>query len=368
MKRRRTTTPVRSFKLSNFARNLLESWRHLSLPADANVVVAVSGGADSTALMLAIEELINTNQIRPTATIAHLDHGLRAASADDARWVSQLAKAHGFEVVSRRVALKRQRKTDNLEQAARKARYAFLEKVAKSRHATFVLTAHTMDDQAETVLMRLLRGSAAEGLSGIPKIRPIARGSKVMLARPLVNWARRLDTEKYCVRRGVEYLTDEMNDDDAFMRVRVRKQLVPLMESFNNRIVETLSRTAVLLEEDAAALAEKARHLLELAVNAGGNAGSETNEARLNVDVLLAQAPAVRRRALREWLARYRGDLRRLEKVHLLAVDELLQNATSGRTVELPGGIRVVRRRGVLELSGKKMLKKRGTASRIRGG
>jgi len=357
LKGQRSQTRRRSF-LSDFARNLLESWRDLNLPSDATVILAVSGGADSTALMLGVEELINNDRLQSTVVVAHLDHGLRASSAADARWVKRLAKAHGLEAVSRRVELKTKRKSDNLEQAARKARYDFLAKVARSRHASFVLTGHTMDDQAETVMMRLLRGSAAEGLSGIPKMRTITPGSTVMLARPLVSWARRGDTEEYCRERGVEFLADEMNEDEAFLRVRVRKQLMPVLETFNKRIVETLGRTAVLLEEDATALAEKARRLLEMALEPADHVPSETNQTRLNVDVLVSQAPAVRRRALREWLGRNRGDLRRLEKVHLLAVDELLQNATSGRIVELPGGVRVTRRRHWLEFSRKKVLKK----------
>jgi tRNA(Ile)-lysidine synthase len=215
--------------------------------------------------------------------------------------------------------------------------------------------------------MRLLRGSAAEGLSGTPAIRQLKKGSKVLLARPLLAWARRSDTETYCRQNRVDFRHDEMNEDETFSRVRVRKQLLPLMESFNNRVVQALNRTASLLNEDASALSEDADRLLELAaVKPGKN--SETGATALSVSVLSQEPAAVRRRALREWILRSRGDLNRLEMVHLMAVERLLQGERGGRVAELPGGMQVIRKRGMLELSRKKVLKKRRVTSKIRRG
>src|SRR4029079_4390794 len=128
---------------------------------------------------------------------------------------------------------------------------------------------------AETVLLRLLRGSAAEGLNGTLAVRPIKDGSPVKLARPLLAWARRSDTEEYARVLGVEFRIDEMNDDETFSRVRIRKQLLPLLESFNNRIVEALGRTASLLGEDATVLSDQAVELLKLAT---GNVASIQTE------------------------------------------------------------------------------------------
>jgi tRNA(Ile)-lysidine synthase len=226
------------------------------------------------------------------------------------------------------------------------------------------LTAHTQDDQAETILMRLLRGSSAEGLSGTSPERPLAAGSKVKLVRLLISWARRADTENYCARREVDFRVDEMNNDEAFSRVRVRQQLLPLMKSFNNRIVETLNRTATLLNEDATALSVAAKQLLDLASEGPGE-NNETNLPGLSVEVLSHAPAAVRRRALREWILRSRGDLRRIEMVHLLAVEKLLKGERGGRVAELPGGMKAVRRRGILELSAKKGLKQAPVTSKI---
>jgi tRNA(Ile)-lysidine synthase len=363
-------------RLSAFARNLLAEWRQLELPeSSVNIVVAVSGGADSTALLLGLDEVIKKGQLQLNLTVAHLDHGLRDDSPKDAKWVSQLAKELGYDAVRGRAKLKNRgvsaspktrtiKPGENLEQAARRARYAFLEKTANKKDSNFVLTAHTLDDQAETILMRLLRGSAAEGLSGTSAIRELARGSQVKLVRPLLAWARRSDTEDYCQRRQIEFRVDVMNDDEAFSRVRVRKQLLPLMKSFNNRVVETLSRTATLLREDAVALADEARRLLDLAMDDPEN-NSETRAPSLSVKVLLQSPAAVRRRALREWILRSRGDLKRVEMVHLIAVEKLLKGERGGRVAELPGGIEVTRSRGMLQLSHKKGLKKTPATSKI---
>lgn len=361
----KTGSPLTKPKLSRFSRHLLEEWRRLDLPlADSTVTVAVSGGADSSALLLALDELITHHSLYVNLVVAHLDHGLRADSRKDSRWVKALAKALGHDFVSSRVELGQTgKRKSNLEQIARNARYEFLLKTATRKRSRFVLTAHTLDDQAETILLSLLRGSAAEGLTGAATVREIAPGSPVKLVRPLLGWARRDETEEYCRSKGIEFRLDEMNADEAFSRVKVRKQLLPLMKSFNNRIVEALGRTATLLGEDASALADEATRLLQLAARTSNI--NETESPLLDVSILSSAPTAVRRRALREWILQARGDLLRLERVHLMAVEKLIDGEKGGRIAELPGGMTVTRNRGMLELSGKKRLKKRPSASRI---
>jgi tRNA(Ile)-lysidine synthase len=329
---------------------LLVEWRKLRLPvADETIVVGVSGGADSTALLLALHELKSAGKLYVNLCVAHLDHKLRKTSAQDARWVAELSKKLGYECVVGRskVAELARENNDNLEQAARQARYAFLERTAKRKSAKYILTAHTMDDQAETVLLRLMRGSAGTGLGGMEALRALGNGA-IQLVRPLL-WARRVDTENYCRLRKSAYLTDEMNNDLGLSRVRVRQQLLPLMQSFNNRIVEAISRTAAQLREDGAVLVSDSDALLQQATIAGKDGADETKTPVLDVKVLANEPPALRRRALRQWLARARGSTRRLEMVHLLAVEKLLEGGAGGKTVELPGGGRVRRSRNRLE-------------------
>ena len=336
-------------RMSQFSRVLLVEWRKLRLPmSDGTVVVAVSGGADSTALLLAIEELRTNHKLHTAICVAHLDHKLRKTSSKDAKWVADLAAKLGFKSVIGRskVAEAARAENDNLEQAAREARYAFLERTAKRVSANYVLTAHTMDDQAETILLRLMRGSAGAGLGGMESLRPLAKNSSIKLARPLL-WARRIETEAYCRLRKVEFLSDEMNDDQRFARVKVRKQLLPLMQSFNNRIVEALSRTAEHLREDGAVLFNDSDALLRRA--SISDEESETKTPALDVKVLSNAPTALRRRALRQWISEARGGTRRLEMVHLSSVENLLKGNAGGRVVELPSGGRVVRRRNRLE-------------------
>lgn len=339
-------------RLSGFDRMFLAEWRKLKLPvSDHAVVVAVSGGADSTALALALWQLIAAGKVRVRPVIAHLDHGLRTDSKKDARWVKELAGRLDFDVVIGRskVAEKAKEDGDNLEQAARKARYDFLERTAKRKKATVVLTAHTMDDQAETVLLRLVRGSGSIGLGGMESQRSITKGSDIQLIRPLL-WARREDTERYCKLRKTEFLQDEMNNNEQFARVKVRKQLLPLMQSFNTKVVEALSRTATLLREDDSVLAHSSSELLEKAAFEK-QVRPKSKVPALDVKVLLAAPGALRRRALKEWISKGRGTARRLEMVHVLAVEGLLRGEKGGRVVELPDGFRVVRRRNWLEFS-----------------
>jgi tRNA(Ile)-lysidine synthase len=177
-------------------------------------------------------------------------------------------------------------------------------------------------------------------------VRPLAKNSAVKLVRPIL-WARRIETEDYCRLRKTEFLSDEMNDDHTFARVRVRKQLLPLMQSFNNRVIEALSRTAAQLREDGSVLFNNSGALLRQAVVSTQQ--NETDTPALDVTVLANAPPALRRRALREWLSAARGSARRLEMVHLLAVEKLLEGNAGGRVVELPQGGRVRRRRNRLE-------------------
>ena len=136
-----------------------------------------------------------------------------------------------------------------------------------------------------------------------------------------------------------------MNANEKFARVRVRRQLLPLMESFNPKITEGLARTAELLREDGEALAGAAARLIELA---NGTKSGRHATSSLSLDLLSQAGPALRRRALRQWIRKCRGDLRRVERVHILAVESLLFGNHGGRTIELPGGSKISRQSGLL--------------------
>ena len=336
-----------------FARRVLGEWKRLGLPsAGETVVAAVSGGADSAALVVALVELIRAKRLALDLRVAHLDHGLRgSAGAEDARHVERLAGELGLEVEIGRasVASRASATRDNVEQAARRERYEFLARVARGASASVVLTGHTLDDQAETFLLALLRGSGARGLGAMRPARPLdAAPPEVSLVRPLLSWARRDEVETYCRERVVAWRTDAMNEDERYARVRVRRQLLPLLETFNPRVRESLARAAELLRADSAALDEAAARLLGEAADEGAPGegdGGGRSVVPLRVEALVTAAEAVRRRALRLWLAAGRGGARRLELRHVESIERLLTGARGGRVAELPGGCSVVRRR-----------------------
>jgi tRNA(Ile)-lysidine synthase len=213
----------------------------LELPA-ATTVLGVSGGADSTALLVAA--VAGGHRV----VAAHFHHGLRGREADeDAEAVRDLADRLGVPFVLGRA----EPPAGPDEASARRARYAFLLGVARARGAPAVAVAHTADDQAETVLMRLIRGAGARGLGGMAPSRPLGEG--VVLLRPLLRYTR-AEVVAYLRRRGIPYREDSSNADRRRLRNRVRHELLPLLRTYNPRIVEVLCRTAQLLREDEAAL------------------------------------------------------------------------------------------------------------------
>lgn len=333
---------IRSRRVSRFAWRLEREWRALGLPSEnQTVVVAVSGGPDSTALLLALHELSLAHRLDLKLIAAHLDHGLRGeAGRADADWVTRLANDRGISLFTdlADVSLDAQEKKDNLEQAARRVRYEFLGRVAAQSDAGYLVTGHTMDDQAETVLLRLLRGSGLEGLGGMRPQRSLTPESSLQLIRPFVRKFRRDEILDYCRRAGVEPRIDAMNSDPAFTRVAVRQTLIPVLSRFNPRIVETLVRTADLLSSDAAAL--------KLATAAALAQAITDDPTQLSVRALNELSAGLRSRVIRAWLELNRRHLRRLELIHIRAIESLLSGNHGGRIVELPGGDRIERRTG----------------------
>jgi tRNA(Ile)-lysidine synthase len=213
--------------------------------AGDQLVVAVSGGADSTALACVLAELAPALGARLVG-LAHLNHQLRAAADTDEAFCRDLAARLDLAFDSRRVdvaAEARARKT-SIEDAARTVRYLFLSEVAAARGATRVAVGHTRNDQAETVLLRLARGSGPTGLAGI-----YPRAGQVV--RPLLD-VRRRDVEGWLRARGQSWREDESNQDRAFPRNKVRHELLPgLVETFGDGVVDVLARQAAVSRDDA---------------------------------------------------------------------------------------------------------------------
>ncbi|HRH44718.1 MAG TPA: tRNA lysidine(34) synthetase TilS [Pyrinomonadaceae bacterium] len=314
--------------MHKFVRNLLTEWRKLELPfSDKTIIVAVSGGADSVSLVLALHNLKTHKKLKLNFVIAHFNHDLRGIeSQKDAEFVKGLAEKLEFVSEIQNSKFKIQNLSGNLEENARNGRYEFLAEVAEKYNAYAILTAHTQNDQAETFLLNLIRGSGLDGLSGMKTKRVENRKRKIenelLLVRPLLNWATREDTENFCNVNGVEFRQDEMNDDLKFSRVRVRKEIIPLLKKINPKIIETLSNTANLLREDSEEL-QKIVFILT------------KNPSQNDLKTL---SKSMRLRTLRSWLKHQRGNLRQIDLKHLEAIERLIFSSKSGREIELPSG------------------------------
>lgn len=334
--------------MDNFTRKFLTEWRRLGLAFENQIfVAAVSGGADSVSVLLVLDELRKREKLKNRFVIAHFNHGLRgAASESDAEFVKSLCIKFDFEFA---LGSGKIEEKGNLEQNARLARYQFLKNIAENIRADGVLTAHTINDQAETFLINLLRGSGLQGLSGmransrfeIQDARFEIQDSEadeqlsIALVRPLLNWARRIDTENFCHRREIEFRLDAMNDDLSFSRVRVRKILLPMMSEFNPKIVETLARTAEILRIESDEETER---------QGDGEIDFKSSEISLKKLKNLTQSAFYR--FLRKWLEFNRGDLRGLDLKHFQSIERLIDSRKSGKTVELPNGARIVKESG----------------------
>ena len=231
------------------------------------VVVGVSGGADSVALLAVLRELAAQAGRGYRLTAAHLNHQLRPAAAEEARFVARLAGAWGIPCVveARDVRAAAEAGGQGIEAAARGLRYDFLAAVAAQRGADAVAVGHHADDNVETILQRIVRGTHLRGLAGIPTARPLGPGGP-LLVRPLLE-VRRERIEAFCRRRGLEWRTDESNADPAYRRNFIRHELLPLLRArLNERAEEALLRLAAAAAAAEDHLGREGRGALERAV------------------------------------------------------------------------------------------------------
>ena len=298
--------------------------RGLGFPlAGETLVVGLSGGPDSVALLDGLAAA-GGGGLRLVA--AHLDHGLRTGSAEDAAFCAELCARLGVSLrrASADVTARAAREGCGIEEAARLERYAFLASVMAEEQAVAVAVAHTRDDQAETLLLRLLRGAGSLGLGAMrPRSGPVVR--------PLLSVTRQQVLD-HLASRGLAWREDPTNADPKHLRNRVRHELLPYLESrFNPRLRETLARTAALLAEEAGTLAALSEEVSTRAQRRG-------DRVVMPIDALRSAPPALARLALRRALAET-GGLRGVSMAHVERILDLAGSARpSGRRVPLPGG------------------------------
>ncbi|PWU51764.1 tRNA lysidine(34) synthetase TilS [Micromonospora sp. S4605] len=297
------------------------------------VLVACSGGADS--LALAAATVFVAPRLGRSAGLVTVDHGLQAGSAERAAAVATWAGAAGFVPVEA-VRVEVAGRPGGPEAAAREARYQALAEVARRHRAVAVLTGHTRDDQAETVLLALARGAGPRGLAGMPARRDLAG---VPLLRPLLEVSRE-QTRKACAVLGLTPWEDPHNTDPSYARARVRADVLPaLVRALGPGVLENLARTARLVAADNAALDDLAATAL---------AGVRHPAGGLSVAALADLAPAVRGRVLHAWARELGAPPAALSHRHVTALDTLVTGWRGQGAAHLPGGLRVIRRDGRL--------------------
>lgn len=307
-------------------------------PGDA-VLVGVSGGPDSVALLHFLHEIAASLRLR--LEVAHAEHGIRGdESRDDAEFVRGIASRLSLPFHLTRLELARpgrDRRSGNVEALARERRYRFFAEVAAQRKITRVAVGHNRDDQLETMFMWLLRGCGPEGLQGMPAVRPLARdvagAEEAVLIRPLLDVSRR-DILAFLERRGLEHREDRTNRETRYLRNWIRLDLLPgLRDRSDGGLDERLGRLGGMLRSDNALLERWVAEVYPRVAH-----GDELDRA-----AFLGLEPGLQARMLRFWLGRGLGTLRRIGFVHVDAVLKVIEAAVPHGSVSLPGSWIVVR-------------------------
>jgi len=303
---------------------------HNLLQAGDAVIVGVSGGADSVALLHVLHFL---KDLRLRLVVAHLDHMLRSDDSDaDAAFVRNLAEKYNlpFEMQSIDVHRFSMKNKLSLEEGGRVARYAFFDELASKYQANAVALGHHADDQAETILMRLLRGAGATGLCGIS---PKSAGKYI---RPLL-CVSRADIEDYLLKRNIPFRTDASNSDIRFLRNRIRHELIPFLETYNPAIRDRLVATADVLSADESLLESVTEQAFRRLTSI------EVQGVIIDIPALQTEAGGLRFRIYRKAIHTAKGDLTHVTLKHLQQIDDIALSDKPNSSLELPGQLIITR-------------------------
>ncbi|NLK97474.1 MAG: tRNA lysidine(34) synthetase TilS [Epulopiscium sp.] len=298
---------------------------------DNNIIVGVSGGADSMCLLHLLKEVSQDYPFKITAV--HINHGIRGKEADeDAAYVRDICKAWDIPCFIYTIDVKKEasKRKCSEEEAGRAIRYEMFEKVRLETHGAKIAVAHNMNDQAETVLMQLFRGSGMKGLGGISPVR----GN---IIRPLLQFTRD-EIENYCIQHQIHYRQDYTNALNIYTRNKIRNELIPFIkENFNPNIVKTLYNMSILLREEESFLDEQTENHLKLCIKE-----EKDQLVILDNNLFNTYHPVLKKRIIRRVIERLRGHLRNIDLNHILDIIELSTKGT-GKKLCLPNDIIVKR-------------------------
>ncbi|HUU62609.1 MAG TPA: tRNA lysidine(34) synthetase TilS [Dehalococcoidia bacterium] len=298
------------------------------------VLVGVSGGPDSVCLLHILDQLKDSLGVR--LHVAHLNHMLRGIESDaDASYVKELSDTLGIPATfeKRDVEAYHREHSLSLEAAAREVRYDFFSRAAESIGAGCIALGHTQDDQVETILMNLVRGTGLMGLRGMGTIRKLRSpgGGILVVVRPLLDVARR-ETEEYCRVHKLSPRSDLSNYSLEYTRNRIRYELVPLLRKYNKNIGNALIRTARSAADELSFIEKQVFQVWDRVVR------EQPNGLLLDSKALLSLHPALQRHLLRQVVDQILGDLTDIESVHIEKMMEALSKP-AGKRLSLPRGL-----------------------------
>ncbi len=312
-----------------------------------HVIAGVSGGADSVALLSILYSL--RDQWRLNITVAHLNHLLRGAAAkQDALFVADLAERLGLPCIIEEhdVRAYREREGLSLQEAARTVRYQFFLDLRQRIGARKVALGHTASDQAETILMWLIRGTSAAGLAGIPPVRDD------IFVRPLISITR-AEIESYLNEQRISYIPDSSVSEQHYFRNKIRHQLMPLLQQeYNPNIVQTLNRLGELLQQDNEILDAHVQEGVADSFPAG-----QGNELILPLKLIQKYPEALQGRIIKAVITRIKNSSQGIYFRHIEAVRQLLSSTGPSKKIQLPAGWSVVREYDTLIFTQKKIQK-----------
>ncbi|MFA6142698.1 MAG: tRNA lysidine(34) synthetase TilS [Candidatus Omnitrophota bacterium] len=319
----------------NLTERILKTARNYSMLKPGDVVLAaVSGGPDSVYMLNALLRLKNKFRVKEVI-VCNMDHGLRGKeSKEDSLFVKRLAKELGLKFIYKKLALKgKHHKELSLEEMAREKRYDFFKKAAHGAGANVIATGHTLDDQAETVLMRLIKGSSLKGIVGIS---PVREEAGLMFIRPLIE-IEKAEIMQCLEASGTEHRIDRTNLEDIYFRNIVRGKIIPFLEKYNPRLKRVLFNLAEHLRED-----------FEFITDAKNEAGrgtikSDGKSVKIDLKDIAVQPRTIQKEILRDMLDKSGGLVKKLSFRHWKEMETLIRHKGKGRSIDLPGGIRITK-------------------------
>jgi len=304
------------------------------LKPDDTVLAAVSGGPDSVFLLYVLDALKRKLKMRKLA-VCNLDHGLRGdESREDSLFVKRLAAKMGLKFIHKKIKLNDHRSGDlSPEELGREARYKFFRDAADKAGASVIATGHTLDDQAETVLMRFIKGASLKGIVGIS---PVRADGKLSVIRPLLELEKE-EIKKFLHDRDISYRTDHTNLEPIYFRNVVRQEIIPFLERFNPRLKKALFNLAEHLREDFEFIETEREKNKGLALR------TKEGEVVVRLIDIIVQPRALQKEVLRDSLEKAGGAVKKLSFKHWKEIENLIKYKRRGNSVDLPGSIRVTR-------------------------